>query len=99
MNGQPEHISVREIWFTNLLVWLALLVLLAVTLLAAHLNLGAFNVAAALGIAAVKSLVVAMLFMGLNRSEALVRLAAAAGFFWLVILFALTLSDFLTRVP
>ena len=36
--------------------------------------------------------------MGLRRSGPLMRLAAAAGLFWLVILFALTLSDVLTRL-
>ncbi|MGO4707355.1 cytochrome C oxidase subunit IV family protein [Microvirga sp. 2MCAF38] len=97
MSGQPERIGIREIWRRNLAIWLALLVLLAATLLTAHVNLGAFNVAAALGIAALKSLAVALLFMGLNRSVTLVRLTAATGFLWLVILFTLTLSDFLTR--
>jgi cytochrome c oxidase subunit IV len=65
---------------------------------AAYLPLGPFNVVIGLGIAAVKAALVGLLFMNLKRSGPLMRLVAAAGFFWLVILFALTLSDVLTRM-
>jgi cytochrome c oxidase subunit 4 len=46
---------------------------------------------------AVKAALVGLLFMNLRGSGSLMRLAATAGFFWLTILFALTLSDFLMR--
>jgi len=81
------------IWRKNGLVWLALLVLLGLTFGAAHLPLGGFNVVVGLVIAGIKVALVIVIFMGLGRSAALIRLAAAAGVFWLVILFTLTLTD------
>lgn len=83
------------IWRKNGLVWGALLVLLALTLGAAHLPLGGFNVVIGLAIAGIKVALVALIFMGLGRSAALIRLAAAAGLLWLAILFMLTLADVL----
>lgn len=81
------------IWRKNGLVWLALLMLLVLTFGVAHLPLGDFNVVAGLAIAGIKAALVALIFMGLGRSASLVRLAAAAGLLWLVILFTLTLAD------
>lgn len=86
-----------SLWRRNLPIWAALMILLALTCGAAYLPLGPFGIALGLAIAAVKAGLVGLLFMNLRRSGSLIRLAAAAGFFWLVILFALTLSDVLTR--
>lgn len=83
------------IWQKNGLVWLALLVLLGITFGVAHLPLGGFNVVVGLSIAGIKVALVIVIFMGLGHSAALLRLAAAAGVFWLVILFTLTLTDVL----
>jgi len=98
VSGAGHPASAWPLWRRNLPIWAALLVLLGITFVAAYLPLGAFNIVAALGIAAIKAALVGLLFMNLKRSGPLMRLAAAAGFFWLVILFALTLSDELTRV-
>ncbi len=38
-----------------------------------------------------------LFFMGLVRENTLLRLAAAGGFFWLIIMFVLTFSDYFTR--
>lgn len=81
------------IWRRNGLVWLALLVLLGLTFGAAHLPLGGFNVVIGLAIAGIKVALVIVIFMGLGTSPSLIRLAAAAGLFWLTILFVLTLTD------
>lgn len=86
------------IWRRNILVWLALLALLLLTLGAAHLSLGIGNVIAGLAIAMVKAGLVVVIFMGLRDATALIRLASAAGVFWLVFMFALTLSDVLSRL-
>ena len=99
MNDRARAISAGALWRRNLRVWAALLALLAATFAAAYQPLGPFNVVIGLTIAALKASLVGLLFMNLNRSGPLMRLAAAAGFFWLVILFALTLSDVLTRMP
>lgn len=81
------------IWRRNGLVWLALLFLLGLTFWAAHLPLGGFNVVIGLAIAGIKVTLVIVIFMGLGQSASLIRLAAAAGIFWLTILFVLTLTD------
>ncbi|WP_414474503.1 cytochrome C oxidase subunit IV family protein [Microvirga sp. M2] len=98
MSDQTGNVSVWSLWRRNLLVWLALLVLLGLTFALAYIPLGPFNIVSALGIAAIKVGLVSFLFMGLARSSALIRLAAAAGIFWLIVLFSLTLSDILTRL-
>jgi len=78
-------------------VWLALMALLAATFTSAYIPMGAFNSIANLTIAFMKGALVAIFFMHLKKSDTMMRLAAAAGLFWLLILFMLTFSDFLTR--
>lgn len=81
----------------HLLVWLALLVLLALTAGSALLPLGAFNAVSNFAIAAVKSALVLVFFMHVTRGEPAVRVVAAAGLLWLGFLVALSLTDFLAR--
>jgi cytochrome c oxidase subunit 4 len=90
--------EVYAIWRRNILVWLALMLLLALTFGAAHLSLGTGNVVVGLAIAMVKAGLVVMIFMGLRGASTLIKLASAAGVFWLVFLFALTLSDVIARL-
>lgn len=78
-------------------VWAALLVLLLLTWGVAELNLGAWSVVVAMTIAVIKMLLVVLIFMHVRYSVPLLRVFAAAGFFWLCIMIALTLSDYLTR--
>src|SRR3569833_2858905 len=85
--------AAKRIW----LCWAGLLLLLALTTGAAFLPLGRLNVAVALAIAVAKALLVLLFFMELRRSTGLARAVAVAGFFWLLILLALTSADYLTR--
>jgi cytochrome c oxidase subunit IV len=81
-----------------LLVFLALLILTLITTGIAFVDLGAgWNTTIALAIAVTKALLVALYFMHLRTSSPLTILFAGAGIFWLGILFALTMSDYLTR--
>ena len=89
-----DHIVPLRVYF---LVAIALFVLLALTIAVAHIDLGPFNIAAALAIAVVKMVLVVLFFMHVKYSSKLVALFAAGGVFWLAILFMFTLSDFLTR--
>ena len=77
----------------------ALFVLLGVTVGAAYVNLGAFNTPVAMLISLAKAGLIVWFFMHVRRADPLIRLFAAAGFFWLCIMLTLTLSDFLTRHP
>lgn len=82
---------------TYVLTYIALMVLLALTCSAAYLPLGAFNLVIALGIALAKAALVVLFFMHMRTSSGLVRLVSAAGLLWLLILFGLMLSDYLSR--
>jgi len=80
-----------------LTVWAVLMMLLFLTWGAAQLDLKAFNLAVALTIATVKMMLVILFFMHVRHSSPITRLFVAAGFAWLLILFVLTMSDYLTR--
>ena len=82
---------------TVLRCWLALMVLLALTTGLAFAPLGAATLFVSLTIAAAKALLVLLLFMELKAGNALVRTYAAAGFFWLLIMIALTAADYTHR--
>lgn len=77
--------------------WIALLVLLGLTVALAYRPLASFNFPVAMTIAAIKAGLVAAIFMELRHKGGLVRAFAGAGFFWLAILLWLGLMDFLTR--
>ena len=91
MNPPPP---IRTYAFT----WAALMALLAATFAIAHFKLGWINPAAALGIAAAKAVLVALFFMHLKRSSALVVLMSLVGLFALAILLGLGSADYVTRV-
>jgi cytochrome c oxidase subunit 4 len=74
-----------------------LMLLLAVTWTVGYADLGWFNLVAALAIAIAKALLVALFFMHVKGSSGVLRIAAAAGLIWLLILFVLTLGDYFTR--
>ena len=59
----------------------------------AFIDLGPFNTVVALAIATVKMLLVILFFMHVRSSPGLTRVVVAAGFFWLALLIAFTLSD------
>lgn len=90
--------SAWSLWRRNGVVWIALMALLLTSFGAAYLPLGAFNTVLGLVIALIKAGLVAVLFMELRHSGALMRLAGGAGLLFVFVMFALTLSDFLTRL-
>ena len=57
------------------------------------------NTLLALLIAFTKMTFVALIFMHVRWSSRLIWLTALAGFFWLAIMFAFTMQDYLTRTP
>jgi len=78
-------------------VWAALIVLTLVTTLVSHLELGVFNIVAALLIAVGKASLVAWIFMGVRYTTNLTKLFVVAGLVWLSIMVLLTYSDYSTR--
>lgn len=93
MNSEPL-LSVRA----YIVVWVSLLVLTLTTTGVAFIDLGGqWNAVTAVAIAVVKTVLVVLYFMHLRYSSRLTWVFAGAGFFWLVILITLTMSDVLTR--
>jgi cytochrome c oxidase subunit 4 len=92
-HGAGTHSHTR----TYLAVFLVLLILLAVTVIAAQFDVGRWNLPAASAIATAKAALIVLYFMHVRYSSSLIWLFAAAGFVWLAILFGLTLNDYLTR--
>jgi cytochrome c oxidase subunit 4 len=78
-------------------VWLVLLFLLAASGGSAFVPLGSYNVAVNLLIAAIMLFLLATFLMNLKEANMLLRLVAAAGLFWVIFLFALTFTDYLSR--
>jgi cytochrome c oxidase subunit 4 len=84
---------------TYVRVWLALLLLLAATVASAYVHLGVGNLITNVGIAIVKALLVMLFFMHVRTGGTTIRLMAATGFLWLILLLTLSLADVLTRSP
>ena len=75
-----------------------LLILTAVTVKAAFIDLGAFNPVVALLIATIKATLVVLYFMHVKgASEKLTGVVVVSGFFFLAILLSLSLADYMTR--
>lgn len=91
---RSNHIVPTRVYYWILL---ALLVGTAITVAVAFVDLGPFNAIVALTIAVAKATLVVLYFMHVRYSTRLTWAVAAGSVFWLGILLALTLSDYLTR--
>jgi cytochrome c oxidase subunit 4 len=89
-----EHIVSPKIYIG---IFLSLMVLTAATVAAAYVNLGAFNIVIALAIASLKATLVVLYFMHVRYSPKRTHMVIIAAVFWLAIMLALTLSDYVTR--
>lgn len=78
-------------------VWVALMVLLAITVGAAFIHMGPLNLTVALLIAFVKTALVILVFMHVKVSSRLVKIFVVASFVWLGIMFVFTFADYTTR--
>ena len=88
------HVAPKSLYYS---VFLALLAGTALTVAVAFVDLGAMNNVVMLTIACVKALLVILFFMHVRWGTRLTWVVVASGFFWLLILFGVTMSDFLTR--
>jgi cytochrome c oxidase subunit 4 len=89
-----QHVIPQKIY---LLVFATLLCLTLITVDVAFYNFGWLNIYIAMAIATTKATVIVLYFMHVKYSPRLIWVFAIAGLFWLIILFALTLSDYFTR--
>jgi cytochrome c oxidase subunit IV len=89
-----SHISSVTRYVT---IFLTLMVLTAVTVAVAYVNLGEMNKVIALGIASFKATLVVLYFMHVKYSSRLTKLVVVSGFFFLIVLLALTMADYASR--
>jgi cytochrome c oxidase subunit 4 len=88
------HVAPKSMYYS---VFAALIVGTALTVGAAEVDLGALNNVVMLAIACTKALLVILFFMHVRWSSRLTWVVAASGFVWLLILFGITMTDYLTR--
>lgn len=89
-----SHVASKSSYIT---IFMTLMVLTAVTVFAAFVNLGAFNAPVALAIATFKGSLVVLYFMHVKYSSRLTKMVVMSGFFFLAILLTLTLVDYASR--
>ena len=90
-----EHVVSRK---TYIVIWVALMALMILTAGLSRIDLGEWSALVALAIAAIKALLVILFFMHVRyESQKMVWVFVVAGFFWLGILLALTMTDYLPR--
>ena len=88
------HVAPKSLYYV---VFLALLVGTALTVLVAKFDLGPLNNVVMLGVACTKALLVVLYFMHVRWSTRLTWIVAGSGFFWLLILFSITMADYMSR--
>ena len=82
---------------TYIAIFATLMVLTAVTVGVAFVNLGIFNPVVALAIAVFKATLVVLFFMHVKYSSRLTKLTVATALFFLAILMLETMMDYATR--
>ena len=95
-NADPHaqhHVPMSTYW----IIIIALMVGLIITVIAAFIPLGEFNMIVAMLIASVKALLVILYFMHVKYASPLVKIFVIAGFVWFFIALGLTFTDYLTR--
>ena len=85
------------LWQAPALVWLALLALFGLSFASAYLPLGSVNIALNLLLAGTMIVLVVTFLMDLKSATALIRVVATASLLWLILMFALTFSDYAWR--
>ena len=95
MSEHSEHhvIPIR----TYLAVFACLMVFTAITVAVAFFDLGPLNNVVMLGIAVFKATLVVMFFMHVKYGTRLIPVVIGSGAFFLVVLFAITMSDYMSR--
>jgi len=78
-------------------IWATLMVCTGLTVFAASVDLGIFNIVVALLIATFKGTLVVLFFMHLRYSTKLTMITVVAALFFLLIMFSLSMTDYLTR--
>lgn len=89
-----HHVASVRLYLT---IFGALIVGTILTVVVAKFDLGPLNNIVMLAVASAKALLVVLYFMHVRWSSRLTWVVAGAGFFWLLILFTLTMADYMSR--
>jgi cytochrome c oxidase subunit 4 len=91
-----EHVSSVKSYVG---IWLALLAGTALTVIAAGIDMGPLNPVVALAIATTKAVLVVLFFMHVKYThEKLTKLVIVTAVFFFIILLALTMADYTSRL-
>jgi cytochrome c oxidase subunit 4 len=80
-----------------ILIFATLMIMTLVTVGVAFIDFGPFNIIIALSIAIFKATLVILFFMHVRHRDHLTWIYVSAGFYWLLILIVVTMTDFLSR--
>ncbi|SRR5690554_1473139 len=94
MEEHAEHVTSP---FVAFLVFVALLVLMVLTIWAASIEHGTVGLLVALLIATVKAVLIIYYFMNVRFTDVVTRLFVVSAFFWLLLLLVIMMSDFIAR--
>jgi cytochrome c oxidase subunit IV len=89
-----HHVAPKRLYY---MIFLALIVGTVLTVVAAAFDLGPLNNIVMLTIACAKATLVILYFMHVRWGTRLTWVVAASGFFWLLIMFTFTMTDYLSR--
>jgi cytochrome c oxidase subunit 4 len=88
------HVSPKRTYYA---IFGALMILTVITVAVATVNLGPLNFPVALGVAIIKATLVILFFMHAKYSSKMTKMFVGTAFFFLFILLALTMTDYLSR--
>jgi cytochrome c oxidase subunit IV len=88
------HVASVKLYYA---VFAALIVGTILTVLVASVDLGPLNNVVMLTVAFTKALLVVLFFMHVRWGSRLTWVIAGSGFVWLIIMFSLTLADYMSR--
>jgi cytochrome c oxidase subunit 4 len=88
------HVAPKSLYY---MVFLALIIGTGLTVLVAKYDLGPLNNVVMVTVACAKALLVILYFMHVRWSTRLTMVVAASGFGWLLILFSITMADYMSR--
>lgn len=93
----PEIHAKRTRALPFVIAWCVLVILSGISLWTAFLGLGVWAPVAQFGIAALQVAILYILFMRLKGSPSLKWVFAVSGFFWLLFLYGLSMTDYADR--
>jgi cytochrome c oxidase subunit IV len=89
-----HHVASVQLY---MVIFAALIVGTILTVVVAKFDFGFMNNIVMLAIACTKALLVVLYFMHVRWGTRLTWVVAASGFFWLLIMFGLTMADYMSR--